>query len=73
MNTCPQIGESFYYLKKRYVCKKAKKGCHGCDFIAHIGTPDDFCNGMKCKHFERPDRTPVIFRLQPKHRKEDVK
>ena len=70
MNTYPQIGECFYYLKKRYICKKATKGCHGCDFVAHIGTSDDFCYGMKCKYFERADRTSVIFRLQPKHRKE---
>lgn len=68
---CPEIGEHFYYNNKRYICEKATEGCHGCDFVANIDTPDDFCYGMDCKYLERADRTSVIFRLQPEEGKEE--
>lgn len=71
MNTYPKIGERFYYVKKRYICVKAHAGCIGCDLLEYSGTPAELCGIMRCKGFERSDRTDVILRLQPKYRKEE--
>lgn len=73
MNTNPKIGERSYYVKKRYICVKATDGCGGCDLLEYSGTPAGLCDVMRCKSTERPDRTNVILRLQPKYRRKDVK
>lgn len=72
MNLYPGIGERFYYDKKRFICVKATDGCHGCDLLMYFLTPADLCFLMRCKAYERLDRTSVILRLQPKYRKEGM-
>lgn len=65
-----KVGERGYYDKKRYRCVMAFCGCMKCDLAVYRGTPLNMCGKVLCKTLDRPDSNSVIFRLQPKYRKE---
>lgn len=65
-----KVGERGYYDKKRYRCVRATFECEGCDLLFFVKTSKEICSRILCKKGERPDRESVIFRLQPKYRKE---
>lgn len=65
-----EVGERGYYDKKRYLCREGNVGCEGCGLATLVDTPLELCGKVLCKSHERPDGKNVVFKLQPKYRKE---
>ena len=67
-----EIGERGYYDKKRYRCVPAgaQWNCTKCDLRFYKETLKSLCKHVACLGGERPDKTNVMFVLQPKYRKE---
>ena len=70
MRTYMEVGERQYYNKKRFICREGNVGCEGCDLASYVDTPKELCGRVLCKSHERPDGKNVVFRLQPKYRRE---
>lgn len=66
-----EIGERFYFRRKRYTCREAVAGfiesCELCD-LKFPGA----CSVVKCKNYERRDGKNVVFQ-KAHHKRGDVK